>query len=149
VTDDAGELNLGLLLFIPYRFMESAVLAELKAHGHDIPLGQARVFQRIAPGGSRLAALAEAAQVSKQTVGSIVDQLERSGYVQRVVDPADARARLVTVTAKGRELVEISIPVVRRIEADWEAHLGRDATRQLRRTLAALREITDPYAGPV
>src|SRR3954469_19143220 len=69
------ELNLGLLLLIPYRFMETAVLANLKAHGHDIPLSQARVFQRIAPGGSRLAELADAAQVSKQTVGSIVDQL--------------------------------------------------------------------------
>ena len=144
--DDAAELNLGLLLFIPYRFMESAVLAALKAHGHDIPLNQARVFQRIAPGGSRLAELAEAAQVSKQTLGSIVDQLERAGYVHRVPDPHDARARLVTVTAKGRELVELSIPVVRQIEVAWEAHLGRDQTRELRRTLAALREVTDPYA---
>lgn len=148
MTDDAAGLNLGLLLFIPYRFMESAVLATLRSHGHDIPLNQARVFQRIAPGGSRLAELAEAAQISKQTLGSIVDQLERAGYVRRVPDPHDRRARLVTVTAKGRELVELSTPVVRQIEAAWEAHLGRDRTRQLRRSLAALREITDPYAKP-
>jgi DNA-binding MarR family transcriptional regulator len=145
VADDAAELNLGLLLFIPYRFLESAVMAALKARGHDIPANQARVFQRIAPGGSRLAELAEAAQVSKQTVGSIVDQLERAGYVRRVPDPSDARARLVTVTAKGRELVEITIPVIREVEAAWEAHLGGARTRQLRKTLAALREITDPY----
>jgi DNA-binding MarR family transcriptional regulator len=143
VPDD---LNLGLLLFIPYRFLESAVLAELKTHGHDIPLNQARVFQRIAPGGSRLAELAGAAQVSKQTVGSIVDQLERSGYVRRVPDPSDARARLVTVTAKGQELVEISLPVVREVEAAWAAHLGAARTRQLREALTALREITDPFA---
>jgi DNA-binding MarR family transcriptional regulator len=148
VADDAEDLNLGLLLFIPYRFMESAVLAELKAHGHDLPLNQARVFQRIAPAGSRLAELAEAAEVSKQTVGSIVDQLERAGYVRRVPDPRDARARLVTLTAKGHELVEISLPVVRGIEAAWAAHLGRARSRQLRQALAALREITDPYARP-
>jgi DNA-binding MarR family transcriptional regulator len=148
VADDDAGLNLGLLLFIPYRFMESAVLAALKSHGHDIPLNQARVFQRIAPGGSRLAELAGAAQLTKQTLGSIVDQLERAGYVRRVPDPSDARARLVTLTAKGQELVEISIPVVRHIEAAWEAHLGRDRTVQLRRTLAALCEIADPYAEP-
>jgi DNA-binding MarR family transcriptional regulator len=148
VADDAERLNLGLLLFIPYRFMEAAVSAALKSHGHDIPINQARVFQRIAPGGSRLAELAEAAQLSKQTLGSIVDQLERAGYVQRILDPSDARARLVTVTEKGQELVEISLPVVRRIEADWEAYLGRDRTRELRQTLAALREITDPYVQP-
>jgi DNA-binding MarR family transcriptional regulator len=145
VADDDGEPNLGLLLFIPYRFMESAVLAELRSHGYDMPLNQARVFQRIAPGGSRLADLAAAAQMSKQTVGSIVDQLERAGYVRRVPDPSDARARLVTVTAKGRELVELTIPVVRDIEATWEEHLGRARTRQLRSALVALREITDPY----
>jgi DNA-binding MarR family transcriptional regulator len=137
------EPNLGLLLFIPYRFMESAVQAELTAHGHDIPINQARVFQRIAPGGSRLADLAEATQLSKQTVGSIVDQLERAGYVRRVADPTDARARLVTITAKGQELVELSLPVVREVEAAWAAHLGPARTRQLRSALTALREITD------
>lgn len=145
MADDAAELNLGLLLFIPHRFMETAVMAALRDHGHHIPISQARVFQRIAPGGSRLAELAEAAQVSKQTVGSIVDQLERAGYVRRIPDPTDARARLVTLTSKGHELVEISIPIIREVEAAWEAHLGRVRTRQLRRILATLREITDPY----
>jgi DNA-binding MarR family transcriptional regulator len=145
MTDDADDLNLGLLLFIPYRFLESAVLDALRAHGHDLPLNQARVFQRIAPGGSRLADLAGAAQLSKQTVGSIVDQLETAGYVRRVPDPADARARLVTVTAKGQELVTISLPVVREIEAAWTARLGRARIRQLRQMLSELREITDPY----
>jgi len=148
VPDDESDLNLGLLLFIPYRSMESAVLAALRTHGHDIPLHQARVFQRIAPGGSRLAELAEAAQVSKQTLGSIVDQLERADYVRRIPDPSDARAKLVTVTAKGQELVEISGPVVREVEAVWEAHLGAARTRQLRQSLAALCELTDPYAQP-
>ena len=143
--EDDEELNLGLLLFIPYRFMESTVLAALRAHGHDLPPHQARVFQRIAPAGSRLVDLAEAAQVSKQTVGSIVDQLERAGYVERVLDPTDARAKLVRVTALGEELVRLSLPVVREVEATWEAHLGRTRTRQLREALTALREITDPY----
>ena len=145
-ADDAEAMNLGLLLFIPYRAMESAVLASLKAQGHDLPLSQARVFQRIAPAGSRLGELAQAAQVSKQTLGSIVDQLERSGYVKRSPDPTDARARLVVLTDLGRELVELSLPVVREIESAWEAHLGPARTRELRDALEALREITDPFA---
>ena len=142
------ELNLGLLLFIPYRFLESAVLAALREHGHDLPLNQARVFQRIDPRGSRLAELARAAQLSKQTVGSIVDQLEAAGYVSRQPDPTDGRARLVTITSKGRAMIELSLPVVREIEAAWEAHLGPTQTRQLRQILTRLREITDPFAGP-
>ncbi|WP_231930473.1 MarR family winged helix-turn-helix transcriptional regulator [Friedmanniella luteola] len=152
MIDDPAEvaepLNLGLLLFIPYRSMESAVLAHLKAHGHDLPLSQARVFQRIGPDGSRLGELAQAAQVSKQTVGSVVDQLERAGYVSRTPDPTDARARLVLLTDRGRELVELSLPVVRQIESAWQTHLGAARTRELRSALEKLREITDPFAEP-
>jgi len=145
VTGDPPDLNLGLLLFIPYRFMESAVMAALKSAGHDLSLSQARVFQRISPEGSRPAELAEAAQISKQTLSSIVDQLERAGYVRRLLDPQDARARLVTITTRGQELIEASAPVVRDIEAAWEAHLGKARTGQLRATLAKLCAITDQH----
>ncbi len=138
-------LNLGLLLFIPYRHLESKVLDALREHGHDLPLSQARVFQRIDPAGSRLSTLARAAQLSKQTVGSIVDQLEQSGYVRRIPDPADARAKLVVVTDLGRELVTISLPVVREVEREWHSRLGPVRTRQLRDALIELREITDPF----
>jgi DNA-binding MarR family transcriptional regulator len=141
-----GQLDLGLLLFIPYRAMESAVLAELRAHGHRLTISQARVFQRIGPDGSRPGELAEAAQLSKQTLGSILDQLERAGYVARLPDPSDGRARLVTITEAGRELVELGLPVVRAIEAEWAAHLGPDRTRLLREALTSLRAITDPFA---
>lgn len=138
-------MNLGLLLFIPYRAMETAVLGALAEAGHDLPLSQARVFQRIAPEGSRLADLAQASQLPKQTVGSIVDQLERSGYVRRTRDPKDARARLVTITPRGQELVRVSLPVVRETETAWRTHLGEERTVLLRDALAALREITDSY----
>jgi DNA-binding MarR family transcriptional regulator len=144
----AGELNLGLLLFIPYRFMESAVLDALRGHGHDIPLNQARVFQRIDAEGSRLSRLAEASQLSKQTVGSIVDQLERAGYVERVPDPDDARARLVVIADRGREAIALGAPVVAEIEARWRDHLGPARFAELRRALEALAEITDPFAEP-
>jgi DNA-binding MarR family transcriptional regulator len=137
--------NLGLLLFIPYRAMETAVLAELREHGHHLTISQARVFQRIGPDGSRPSELAEAAQLSKKTLGSILDQLERAGYVARVPDATDGRARLVTVTDLGRELVTLSLPVVREMERSWTRHLGRERTRQLREALTDLREITDPF----
>ena len=140
--------NLGLLLLIPYRAMESAVLAELRAHGHHLTLSQARVFQRIGPEGSRPGELADAAQLSKQTLGSILDQLERAGYVARVPDPADGRARLVTITEAGRELVRLSLPVVEEVEARWADHLGPRRIRQLREALVELRSVTDPFLPP-
>ncbi|HEX6756814.1 MAG TPA: helix-turn-helix domain-containing protein [Propionibacteriaceae bacterium] len=140
------ELNLGLLLFIPYRAMEKAVLEALAAAGFDdITLAQVRVFQRIDPDGSRVTDLAEAALLTKQTVGFLVDQLERAGYVERTPDPRDGRARLVRVAARGAAAVQASLSVVADVEARWTAYLGEIRTAELREALTMLREITDPY----
>lgn len=146
VPGTTDELNLGVLMFIPYRAMEKAVLDALAAQGFDdITVAQARVFQRIDRDGSRLTDLAEAAQVTKQTVGFLVDQLERSGYVERTPDPRDGRARLVRVAERGAAATRASVAVVAEIEQRWAAHLGRTRTAQLRQALTMLREITDPY----
>ncbi|MDD7937416.1 MarR family transcriptional regulator [Actinomycetospora lutea] len=140
------DLNTGLLLFLPYRAMETRVLEELAAAGFDdLTPSQARVFQRIAPGGSRLSDLARQAGITKQSTGFLVDQLERLGYVRRVPDPDDGRARLVQIADRGRRGVEASRAVVARVEAEWEAHLGKRRMTQLRDILADLREITDPW----
>jgi DNA-binding MarR family transcriptional regulator len=139
-------LNIGLLLFIPYRALETRVFAALAAAGYDdFTPAQGRVFQRIDPEGTRLTALAERAQVTKQTAGFLVDQLEKAGYVERVPDPSDARARLVRVAPRGAKAVSDTAGVIDEIEAEWEAHLGARRMAALRETLADLREITDPY----
>lgn len=65
-------------------------------------LAQGRVFARIGHGGTRLTDLAEMAEVTKQTAGFLVDRLADAGYVERVPDPSDARARLVRIADRGR-----------------------------------------------
>jgi DNA-binding MarR family transcriptional regulator len=104
------------------------------------------VASSVDPGGSRLTTLARAAQVTKQTAGYLVDELERGGYVERTPDPADARARLVRITDGGQQVIAVAAPVQAAVEAEWTAHLGARHTEQLRRTLLRLRAITDPYA---
>lgn len=140
-------MNTGLLLYLPYRALEQRVMAELADAGFaDVTLAQARVFQRIGPGGSRLTDLAEQAQVTKQSAGFIVDRLEERGYVERVPDPHDGRARLVRVAARGTAAVAASQRTIDAIEAEWAEHLGAEAYAALRDALDRLREITDPFA---
>jgi DNA-binding MarR family transcriptional regulator len=148
MADDASEeLNIGLLLFIPYRALENRVLETLAGAGFDdVTLAQARVFQRIGPNGTRLTELAQQAQVTKQTAGFLVDQLERAGYVRRTRDPADGRARLVQVAERGAAAIPRATAVVAEVEAEWTAYLGAQRMAHLKRTLTRLREITDPYA---
>ncbi len=139
-------MNLGLLCFIASRAMESRVMDALAAAGYDdITPAQSRVFARLGPNGSRVTDLAEQARVTKQTASFLVDQLERAGYVRRVPDPADARARLVRMAPRGEALVGIARTAEAEVEAEWTRHLGAQATAQLRQALTRLREITDPY----
>jgi DNA-binding MarR family transcriptional regulator len=140
------EPNLGVLLFLPYRAMEARVFEGLAVAGYDdFTPAQARVFQRIAPEGSRLTDLAAQTGITKQSAGFLVDQLERAGYVARVPDPDDGRARLVRIAERGARSVEISSRIVAEVEAEWTAHLGEDRMNNLRQTLIDLREITDPW----
>ena len=146
-AQDPSDVNTGLLLYIPYRAMEGRVFEALAAAGYDdFTPAQARVLQRIAPGGSRLTDLAEQAAITKQSAGFLVDQLQRAGYVERVPDPDDARARLVRVAERGRQAMPLAAAVVAEVENEWTEHLGPRRMGQLRDALARLREITDPYA---
>jgi DNA-binding MarR family transcriptional regulator len=140
------EQNLALLCYYPVRAMEGRVLAALAEAGFgDLTLAQARVFARLAPTGSRVTALAEQSGVTKQTTGVLVDQLERGGYVRRLPDPSDARARLVQLADRGSAALAVARGVEADVEAEWAAHLGPRTTGQLRRALTRLREVTDPY----
>src|SRR6185437_1214824 len=130
--DPGPELNLGLLCFIAYRAMETRVMDAVLAAGFDdVTIAQARMFARIGPDGTRLTDLAEQAQVTKQTAGFLVNQLERGGYVQREPDPGDGRARLVRITPKGQAAVAAARAAEAAVEAEWTRHLGRNVTAQL------------------
>ena len=141
-------MNTGLLLYLPYRAMEKRVFDAVAAAGFDdFTPAQARVFQRIAPNGNRLTDLAEQAQITKQSTGFLVDQLQHAGYVERVPDPTDARARLVRVAARGAAVLPVAEAAVAEVEAEWAAHLGSSKLAGLREALSLLREITDPWAA--
>ncbi|WP_181699897.1 MarR family winged helix-turn-helix transcriptional regulator [Nocardia sp. GTS18] len=142
----ADELNLGVLLFIPYREMERRVLDALSEGGFDdLTPAQARLVARIGPDGSRLTDLAAEAQVTKQTAGVLVDQLVRAGYLRREPDPSDGRARLLRPSDKGARAVEVANQAARQVESEWLAHLGPRRSTALRGALEELRKITDPY----
>lgn len=143
---DDGPLSIGLLCFIVQRALEDRVLADLAAAGFDdITVAQARVLARVDAKGTRLTALAEQARVTKQTATFMVDQLERAGYVHRVPDPTDARARLVTFAARGLAAQRVARRTEAVVQEEWTRHLGRRTTARLHQILTQLREITDPY----
>ena len=138
-------MDLATLMFVSYRAMDERVRRAMQEAGYDVTVAQSRLAQRIATEGSRLTELADRAQVTKQTASLLVAALEREGLVERIPDPSDGRARLIRLSARGREAAGQAMQVVRGVEQEWTEHLGAELAGQLRDGLVKLREITDPY----
>lgn len=96
------------------------------------------VFAQIRPGGSRLTDLARGANMTPQSMGEILDELEELGYVERRPDPSDRRAKLVTLTALGRECLAAGERTIRGLESEIDERIGAGAHAELRRMLERL-----------
>ena len=91
------------LLRIPYQAFIAQLHDELSAAGYpDIRPTHGIVFQHLHAEGSRVTELAERSQVSKQWMGTLVDDLAARGYLVRVPDPSDGRARSSALRSRGR-----------------------------------------------
>jgi DNA-binding MarR family transcriptional regulator len=97
-----------------------------------------------APGGIRITDLAQAVGVTKQAVQPLVAELASEGIVEVTVDPADARARRVTLTSKGLEAMLHGTGVLEALEAELKPALGGRQTRALKALLQALLEALGP-----
>lgn len=141
------ELPTSLLMAIAARAASTRIFEVLQAEGFDdVTIAQSRLIAGIDEDGTRVSVLAARAQIAKQTATALVDKLERAGYVERLPDPADGRARLVRLTPRATAALPVARAEEQRIEDEWRAHLGDERMTQLREALTALREITDPYA---
>ena len=96
------------------------------------------VFAQIARDGSRLTDLARRANMSPQSMGELVDELEELGYVVRRPDPTDRRAKLIVLTKKGQACIAAGMATIDGIEQQLIDRLGERGHRQLRTLLTKL-----------
>jgi DNA-binding MarR family transcriptional regulator len=112
---------------VPLRLAEVGHGAVRAAHGP--------VFQHLDDDGTTVSALAQRAGTTKQAMAELVQHLERHGYVRRVPDPTDGRAKLVQLTDTGRDVMAIVQELVPRMEKRLLEALGQSRWRQLRNDL--------------
>ena len=130
--------HLGRLLGEALRRFDARVLA-LMAHAVEVPLALSHLAARdqvgaahihitrhLALEGSRLTDLAQAAGMSKQAMGQLVDQCEAWGLVTRGPDPLDTRARQVRFTATGLAWLRAFQDAVAQAEAEFREEVGTD-----------------------
>jgi DNA-binding MarR family transcriptional regulator len=119
-----------------------------KSEFDDIRPTHACVFRYVKETGLRSTEIAELADMTKQSVGEIVDDLVERGYVERVPDPADGRAKLVCLTERGEEAREFGYGVFAAIEHRWAEHHGADRIAALREILEEIVAVEAPFAVP-
>ncbi|MGH8820649.1 MAG: MarR family transcriptional regulator [Rhodoferax sp.] len=134
--DGWRQTHLGRLLGHAMRRFDERVL-ELMARNIEVPLALSNLAARgqvsaahihitrhLALQGSRLTELADAAGMSKQAMGHLVDQCEAWGLVTREPDARDARARRVRFTPTGLDWLQAFRDAVAQAEAEFRADVG-------------------------
>jgi len=140
--DDFRRHNLAWLLMRLVRDFQLRVQVAFGDREHEgMQMAHAMVLVHLPlEGGGRLTDLAAAAGVTKQSMCPLVDDMERLGYVQRMPDPDDRRAKRICFTEAGIALLEDSRQAVSQIWAAYAEILGERRLGALRNSLAALLE---------
>lgn len=137
VLDDRWrETHLGRLLGHAMRRFDARVLT-LMANNDQVPLALSNLAARdqisaahvhitrhLSLQGSRLTELAQAAGMTKQAMGNLVNQCEAWGLIKRESDGRDARARRVVFTEDGLAWLAAFQMAVAQAEKEFKASVG-------------------------
>lgn len=98
--------------------------------------------------GIGLTDLAARANLSLAACSELVNDLETLGYLQRNADPTDGRAKLISPTQHGRELLDAAGQAVARLEQRWRERCAPGTFDEACRTLDALLRALDDDTEP-
>jgi DNA-binding MarR family transcriptional regulator len=134
------EPQLARLLLSAHRTLSTDLVDELEERGWpDLRASQAALVLNVdRRSGTRLTELARRAGVTKQAMMIVVDELEVRGLVRRTPDPEDGRAKVVRLTARGRQFAAECRRAVAAVEARTKRTLGGRRYDVLRETLDML-----------
>ena len=133
---DVGVLAARLLFAV-----QGELFAELAAMGFDdVRPRHGAVMAYLDADGVRATELAGLSGRHKQVIGTLVDELEALGYVERRPDPADRRAKLVCPTDRGLAYQSTADRIMAAIQSRYARRLGREVYAQFK---AAFIEVTE------
>jgi DNA-binding MarR family transcriptional regulator len=142
-SDQDPSVMTGTLLLHAFQGFERRLFDGYRARGETgLRPKHGAVIANIDAEGTRPSVLADRAGMTRPAMGELIDELEAMGYVKRVADPLDRRAKIIKPTAKTLKRQRLAREVIADIERAYERQLGRDDYRRLRRSLIKLVELT-------
>jgi DNA-binding MarR family transcriptional regulator len=119
--------------------IETAVRADLAQNGFgDVAPAHAALLRNIGEDGARPSELAAHADVTRQAITKLVDELERLDLVRRDPDPEDGRSVIIRYTDRGLAGVAIARKRMLALERGYAAQVGAERWAQVRSTLETL-----------
>lgn len=101
------------------------LMNKLIEQGHTgLKMSFSAVLSHLGFAETRLVDIAERAGLTKQAIGQIADEIEALGYIRRVPDRNDGRAKNLVFTPRGEALIACSLRAMDEIEAEFIEELG-------------------------
>jgi len=133
---------IGALLRMGLDVARARILDALTEAGlGDLNLTHLSLFQYPPVDGGRPSDVAKRLRISKQSLNHILGQLERLGYLERRSE-AGSRQTTVHYTERGWRVLDTTIAVMQRLEADWQNQIGKRRFAELKATLKELAGVS-------
>jgi DNA-binding MarR family transcriptional regulator len=117
--------NIGRRMNEAVRIFEGRIIELLRQEGHDeLTVAHINLTRNLDEHGTRLVELARRAAMTKQSMSELVDQVERTGLIEKQPDPSDGRAKLVCFTRKGAVWLEAFHRSLNIAESEMRQTLG-------------------------
>lgn len=104
------------------QFVIMACLMWFEAHGHE----------------TTQSVISNVTQLDKMTVSKSLKKLSLQGYVHRIEHASDTRAKSVTLTTGGKDLIRILVPLVESIDSSFFGQASQTEQQQLIQILGRL-----------
>jgi DNA-binding MarR family transcriptional regulator len=128
--------TLGFLLREVYGQLQQQVYAAVASAGHaGLRPAHSPVLRHLPAGGGRVADLARATGLAKQSVSYVIEDLVAQGYLKVTPDPEDGRARRILYTPRGQRLLEALVDASAAAENQLARRLGVRRVESLRAIL--------------
>ena len=133
--------NMSRLLVTAGWIADRRVLAYINANGFPmLRITHLQLPRNLDLAGMTLTQLAERADMSKQSMGALVDQLENFGLIERVPSRDDRRTKLICFTGRGLQLLSVARKAITALENDM---LGLVGPRQMQAITSGLTKFCE------
>ena len=148
-------VEIQLLTALLLKYFGQALEERLRVYGEKISSLQHGILRMLQTETLTISEISQRLGLDPSTLVRAVDSLERKELAQRGSDPHDRRRNPISITEKGRQLIE-TIPVISPDDPPFQAlqSLGLEQTQELRRLLFQAvynipegRQILDSFSG--